>query len=331
MTKIHFVGWALLPVTVLEDGQECPSTKSRCRAGVISKTSLPPLCVLLCLSLFNANAPASEIEGFTEPFRTIDIAAVESGIIIDVLVKEGDKVAKDQPLAELNQDVLKATLEVARAQRDALSALKSAQAELKLRADRLNKLKQLRDRGNASEEEVFRAELEQEVADAHVLAAKENQEIKSLDHERIRLQLNQRTVKSTIDGFVTHIHRDTGEFVAPTDPIVMTVVQLDPLAVVFSVPASVASSLQPNQALPVRIDGEKKPANSKIEIISPVINAESQTVRVRVLIPNPGFKYRSGAKSFLEIPGLPEKEKNNTPTNDRVTTKPTTPAKPVKQ
>ncbi|MFM9964545.1 MAG: efflux RND transporter periplasmic adaptor subunit [Planctomycetaceae bacterium] len=281
-----------------------------------------------CLALLAASASAAEIEGFTEPHRTIDVAAVESGIIIDVLVKEGDKVTKDQPLAELNQDVLKATLEIARAQRDATSALKSAEAELKLRADRLDKLKILRDRGNASEEEVFRADLEHEVAAAHVLAAKENHEIKSLDHDRIRLQLNQRTVKSTIDGFVTHIHRDTGEFVAPTDPIVMTIVQLDPLAVVFSVPASVAANFQPNQSLPVRINGEKKLADSKIEIISPVINAESQTVRVRVLIPNPGYKYRSGAKSFLEVPGLPEKPTAPTP---RVTTKPVPAAKPVKQ
>ncbi len=282
----------------------------------------------MCLAFLAANASAGEIEGFTEPHRTIDIAAVDSGIIIDVHVKEGDKVSKDQPLAELNQDVLKATLEIARAQRDATSALKSAESELKLRADRLAKLKILRDRGNASEEEVFRAELEQEIAEAHVLAAKENQEIKSLDHERIRLQLAQRTVRSTIDGFVTHIHRDTGEFVAPTDPVVMTVVQLDPLAIVFSVPASAAASFQPNQSLPVRIDGEKKLADSKIDSISPVINAESQTVRVRVLIPNAGYKLRSGAKSFLEIPGLPEKA---TTPNPRITTKPVPPAKPIKQ
>lgn len=282
------------------------------------------VCAMLFFTLITSVTHA-EIEAFTEPHRTINIAAVEPGIIIELHVKEGDKVSHDQPLADLNQDVLKATLEIARAQRDATSALRSAEAELKLRADRLSKLEQLRDQGNASEEEVFRANLEHEVATAHVLTAKESLEIKALEHERIRLQLSQRTVRSTIDGFVTHIHREKGEFVTPVDPVVMTVVQLDPLAVVFSVPASTAGRFQPNQSLPIRIEGEKKAIEGKIELISPVINAESQTVRLRVLIPNPGFKYRSGARGYLDIPGTFDRPQINA---SRSTTKAQAPTKP---
>lgn len=79
--------------------------------------------------------------------------------MIAVHVKEGDAVTQDQALADLNQDVMRASLEIARIQRDATSALKSAAAELRLRSDRLEKLRELRLSNNASVEEVSRAVL----------------------------------------------------------------------------------------------------------------------------------------------------------------------------
>jgi multidrug efflux pump subunit AcrA (membrane-fusion protein) len=154
--------------------------------------------------------------------------------------------------------VLRASLEIARVQRDATSSLKSAEAELRLRTTRLSKLEELRLNENASEEEVRRAEPEKEVAAARVLAAKETIETKRLEYERIRIQLEQRTLRSPITGFVTEVYKDIGEFVALTDPVVVTVVQLDPLMVTFSVPAKSASSLKPGQSVPVKIDGHKE-------------------------------------------------------------------------
>lgn len=276
---------------------------------------------LLVSSAFTI-ANAGEIEGFTEPYRSIDVAAVESGIVINVMVQEGAKVTKLQPLAALHQDVLKATLDIAKAQRDATSALMSAEAELKLRQDRLTKLQQLREKGAASEEEIFRASLETEVAESHLASAKETAAIKSLDYERIRLQLEHRTVKSPIDGYVTQIFRDVGEYVAPTDPVVMTVVQLDPLAVTFPVPATQAFALKAGQTLPLRIEGESKRADAKIEFVSPVVNAETQTVRVRVLVSNSSLKYRSGARSYLDVPGLGTKTNANGKPVERISSKP---------
>ncbi|MBC8291015.1 MAG: efflux RND transporter periplasmic adaptor subunit [Planctomycetes bacterium] len=260
------------------------------------------LAALLVTSV-TLRASAGEIESFTEPYRSIDVAAVETGLVIAVHVKEGDKVEAKQSLADLNQDVLRASLEIARVHRDATSLLKSAQAELRLRTTRLEKLEELRANENASEEEVRRAELEKVIAASRVLAAQETLETKRLEFERIRIQLEQRTVRSPINGFVTRVYKDIGEFVALTDPVVVTVVQLDPLMIMFSVPATAATSLETGEEVSVRIDGEKKSAKAKVELVSPVINAESQTVRIKVQLPNPGYKLRSGAKCWLLLPG----------------------------
>jgi membrane fusion protein, multidrug efflux system len=258
------------------------------------------------LVMLGGQAFADDIQSFTEPSRTINLAAVESGIVIGLNVEEGDSVEKDQALADLNQDVLKASVEIARAHRDSVSGLTSAESELKLKSERLNKLQELRLNENASEEEVNRAQLEFEVAEARVLQARESLEIKRLEYERIRLQLALRTVRSPIDGVVTEIYRDIGEFVSPADPVVLTVVQLNPLRATFSIPVAEIKSLRKGQTISVRVDGVDKPVSAQVELVSPVINAESQTVRVKVELPNAGHKIRSGAKCYFTSESIKE-------------------------
>lgn len=263
--------------------------------------------VALALALIGSQCLADEIQSFTEPYRVINLAAAESGIVIGLNVEEGDPVEKDQALADLNQDVLKASVEIAKGHRDAVSGLKSAESELKLRSERLNKLKVLRLNENASEEEVNRAQLEFEVAEARLLQVREQLEIKRLEYERIRLQLALRTVRSPIDGVVTELYRDIGEFVSPADPVVLTIVQLNPLRATFSVPVADIKSIRKGQTIAVRVEGAAKPVNAKVELVSPVINAESQTVRVKVELPNPAHRIRSGAKCFLASENIKEK------------------------
>ena len=48
--------------------------------------------VLIGCSVANAEVP-----GFTEPFRTVEVASAESGVITKMLVKIGDHVDVDQP------------------------------------------------------------------------------------------------------------------------------------------------------------------------------------------------------------------------------------------
>ena len=140
---------------------------------------------------------------------------------------------------------------------------------------------------------------------ARLLSAKENLEIKRLEFVRIERQLDRRTVRSPIEGFVIDVYREVGEFVVPTDPIVATVVQLNLLRVTFSIPASYTKTMKTGRPVALRIEGQTKPVNAEIERISPVINAESQTVRVRVKLPNPDLRYRSGHKAYFEVAGMP--------------------------
>jgi len=66
------------------------------------------------------------------------------------------------------------------------------------------------------------------------------------------------------------------------------------------VPVTDVKSIRKGQTVSVRVDGVKSKVKAKVELVSPVINADSQTVRVKVELPNPGNKIRSGAKCFFD-------------------------------
>lgn len=240
------------------------------------------------------SARADEIVGFTEPRYHIMVAAQETGIISKLHVREGEQVSAGQVLAVLDDDVLKASLAIAKKAKESLGAIRSAEAELALKKERVTRFHELRRHEHASVEEVERAVMELEVAEARLLAVQEAQEIKELEFQRAQAQINNRQVRSPINGVVTEIHKDPGEFASPVDSVVFTVVQLDPLIATFSIPAAQAEKLTPGQRAVVQFESRNLKAIGKISFVSPVVDAQSATVKVKIEIPNAEGHYQSG-------------------------------------
>lgn len=249
---------------------------------------------------------AGDIEAFTEPYETVNVAAPEIGIIAQIDVKEGELVKAGQMLAKLNTDILEASLRIAEQTRDAVGEIKAAEADARLRQERLAKLQQLLESDHATPEEVLRARTESDVASARLIAARESLEIRSLEYERTRIQLERRHIRSPLNGIVLKRNRNVGEFVSPNDPVVMTVVQLDPLVATFSVPAAEADKLETNQSISVQFTGSSAKVAAAIDFVSPVTEPESDTVLVKVQIPNPDGRFRSGSRLRLLLSDKPE-------------------------
>lgn len=259
------------------------------------------LAMLLALGL-ESSAEAAEVEGFVEPYRSIDVAAAESGIIQSCLVREGDEVTEGQVLAKLDQNVHLALLAIGEKSKDFRGRLQSAQAELQLRQHRLAKLEQLRERGHARQEEVARARTDVAIAEGSVISAEEDLLLKELEYERIQAQIERRIIRAPLNGVVTTIRRQRGEFVPGADPHILTIVQLDSLLAKFSVKSVFATDLKVNQTVQVHFPLADKTATGRIEFICPVDDAESGTVRVKVRIENRPGLHRSGQRCRLLMP-----------------------------
>ena len=243
----------------------------------------------------NGVLSGAELESFTEPYRSVAVPAPEIGVLAEILVSEGDQVSQKQLLAKLDDTVLNASLDVARAAKNALGSRNSAEVDLAIRAKQLDSFRELRDRGNATQREVERAEGEHLQAQARLQSIREDLEVRRLEYERVKAQIKARQLESPIDGHVVQIDKEVGEFVAPTDPVVMHIVQLSTLKSVFSVPMQKASELQQGATVSLLIGYEPLRCQGVIEFISPIAEAQSATVRVKIRIPNPDGLIPSGA------------------------------------
>lgn len=253
--------------------------------------------------LFCSVASAASVESFTEPFRKIDLAPPEPGLIAEINVHEGDQVQTGQPVATLDNDLVRVAVEITKATMDARGRLESATAERDLRATRLGKLKELHQRGHASQEEIDRAQTDLTMAEAALTAEQERLTIDTLEHKKTQAMLDRRVLRSPIDGVVTRIYKEEREYVPINSPTVLTVVQLHPLRITFSVPTAQAVSLAVDQKVPLTFSETGDTTSGRIEAISPITDAESGTVRVKVLLDNPKGAYRSGVRCALDLPG----------------------------
>jgi RND family efflux transporter MFP subunit len=218
-------------------------------------------------------------------------------------VREGDAVKKGQRLATLDLDVLMASLDIARARAEATARLDSAEAELALRTTRLEKLKLLAASGNARPQEVERATADVEIAQAAVRLAQEDRLINGLECKRIQAQIDRRKIASPVDGVVTELFKHEAELVTAIDPRMLVVVQLDPLCVHFSVGTSQAASLAPGQRVKLSFADPPAKAEGIVEMISPVTDKASGTVKVKVTLANPKGALRSGVRCTLQLKG----------------------------
>jgi len=242
---------------------------------------------------------SNSIEGLTEPFRRIELAAAETGLITDINVHEGQHVTEDEVLAKLDDLVLQAALKVAAAQKDATGAVRVSQAQLRLRSSRYNKLRELLDGGNATPEEVAIAKSEREVAEARVQQATGALHVRKMEYEQAVAQIERRTIRSPIDGVITNINREPYEFVSYADPVVLTVVQLDPIVAVFTASPAQVTNLKQGQQVTVNFASTQGATRGTLTFISPVMDGESGKLVVKVRIPNKEGRYHAGDRCTL--------------------------------
>lgn len=181
------------------------------------------------------------------------VVARTSGIVEAVMVEEGDRVERGQPLARLDTERL--ALEAARAK---------AQLD-KLVAD-VNRAEQVHQRGLISNEqfEQLRFEL------ASVRAA----------HELAALSVREAVIRAPFAGVISRRHLRLGNQIA-SGTTTFDLVKLEPLEADLFVPERDLGKLQPGHAVRLRVDAfPNRDFQGQVVRVSPVVDAASGTVKV---------------------------------------------------
>jgi len=167
---------------------------------------------------------SEEIEGFTQPFRKIELASDETGAIATLEVREGDRVEAGDVVAKLDNRVQSIQLQIAEKMASSTSQRSAAQKSLMKRRAISQRLAQLNSQGHASESEIIRADLELSIAESKYNTAVEEAAIREIEAKRAAVQVQRRTILAPFNGQIAKIHSREGEFLSPLHPEVCTIV-----------------------------------------------------------------------------------------------------------
>lgn len=262
---------------------------------------------LLCVACFallpkSGFAQTYPIQSFTEPNVTVQVAFSQPGKLTELNVAEGDRVTKGTLMASLDDAVLEIMQQIAKVRAQDESALDVARAEVEILEQRLNDLSSLVAAGGSSPQEVRRVATALKVAAANLRITQRDHQINQLEVVRLEAEREQRQLRAPVDGYIVEVHRQPGEYVSSGSPEVFELVQLDPLKIRFYMPVEEAARLQSLPTAPVWLPQLKVSVDAKLDRIADVIDPESGTLLVQLLLPNPGLKYRSGLRCEIRTP-----------------------------
>jgi RND family efflux transporter MFP subunit len=265
-----------------------------------------PIIFVLILSGVPLFAGAEPLDCVINPNSTVELGSYQNGVLAEVLVKRGDRVARGQPLARLDNEIEKMNAELARIRAESDIAVRSGQFQEVYKARELKRLESLRESQSVSTSSYEQAEIDHNLAAMSVESARLEKNIAKAEYERAKAQLQRRTIRSPVDGVVVDVVMSPGEYVYEQSTL-MSIAAIDPLYVEVYLPVASYSEIRDGMTAVVRpeqpIGGEY---TAKIAVIDQVFDASSRTFGVRLELPNPEFKLPAGVRCTVEFETSPE-------------------------
>lgn len=280
------------------------------RAGAAPPAPAPGAVMLPVSPAASAPAPAAPraarpttLGCLISPERVADVGSPVVGVVSEIPVDNGTLVQAGQPLVVLRSDVEQAGLHAAQARSAIEADVYAAKANLMLAHQRHARAVELLGEGFVSAQAVEQARAERDVADQKLQQARGQQEVSQQELRVVQAQLGQRTVRSPFRGVVVERFVNAGERVE--DKPLLRLAMLDPLRVEIVMPASRWGSVAVNHTLSVvpELPGAAS-MPARVTHVDKIIDAASNTFRVRLALPNPGNRLPAGARCKVDEPGL---------------------------
>lgn len=227
--------------------------------------------------------------GTGEAWLETVIAAEESGLISGMLVEEGDRVNKGQPVCEQDSTQLELRIQSARAN---LAEAQVLQAQAESDLDRMKRLVAIK---SVSEKAYEDAKFRAEAAQNRVNSMKS--ELSALEK-----QLKSRKIRAPLSGYVVKRHCLVGQWLGEGQPVVTLVVP-DPILFRVPVPERYISAIKRGDKAQVRFDAlVERSFEGKISAIIPRADDASRTFPVRIEISNPAGLIKPGMLGRATLP-----------------------------
>ncbi len=215
--------------------------------------------------------------GSLSALRGVEITSEIDGRVTEVAVDDGVEVERGDVLVRLSAQGLEADLRAAR-------------AEARLAEIELERQQRLRRQNANSESDVDRAESELEQARGRVGS--------------IEASLAKKTIRAPFSGRIGIVDVDVGQYLGVGHPIV-TLQNLDPIRIDFSVPQRELARIAEGQTVTARVETYPEAEFAgEITAISPQVEQATRNVDVRARVANPQGRLRPGmfVQAAVQLP-----------------------------
>lgn len=269
------------------------------------------LSMLSCLAVVTVMAAPAQAQEQTDKFlcliqpkMTLKLGTQVPGLIREMLVDRGAVVKRGDVIARLESGVEAAAVLLAEARAGNDSAVRSGEAKVEYQKRKYERMKELRKNDTVAFSTADEAETLARVAENELAEAKVNLKMAQTELVRARETLNQRIVRSPIDGVVMARTLGPGEYAFDQGHLV-TLAQIDPLYVEVYVPLKEFGRIRIGMQAEVYpedpVGGVYK---AVVTVVDQVFDAASGTIGVRLELPNPTYAIPAGMKCQVRFGGM---------------------------
>ena len=253
--------------------------------GVVISAAAEPLVLTNCYI-----KPVSDV--------TLSSRSSDPGPLVEVNVKEGQKVSKGEQLAKLDDEIYH--LFVIRAQEidTDLTAIERAQEVVALRKWEFDKKKRIEKA--LAPDELKQAELEHKIALLDLAAQKMQHSLNKHDLRRYTRLMETRRIVSPIDGVVEKIFKQVGEAVQLPEPVIR-VVNLDRIKIEAPLSERFVRTVRVGDAATITVEQfSEQPLRGEVVHIT-LVDFSSHTFIAVIEADNPEGLIRPGMSATVAI------------------------------
>lgn len=238
-------------------------------------------------------------ECLMEPMVVLELGSETQGLIDVLEVDRGARVSAGDVVARLKSTVERRRVEQARSRAKMRGEITAREADLELASIVLNRSQGLHAKSLISSQELDEARAQHRVARAALEQAEDNAGQLQMEMLSAEALLEQRIIRSPVDGVVVEQISFAGEFVQ--DNPIMTIAQLDPLRVEVVLPLSEFGKYRQGDTARVQPELGGPEVIAVVDVVDPLLDASSGTFGIRLLLDNADGQLVAGQKCTVSI------------------------------
>jgi membrane fusion protein, heavy metal efflux system len=258
------------------------------------------LAALFALASLTAWSAPPALRCVIEPDRVAEVGSPVIGVVEAILVERGDVVREGQILARLRANVERASVGAAEVRAEADADVRAAQANFDYLHEKQQRSEELVEKNFISRQALEQVRAEASVAEQKLAQSREQQRIARHELALAKAQLGLRLIRAPFDGIVADRYVTVGERVE--EKPIFRVARIDPLRVEIIVPAALYGSVRAGMVAKVTPDlPNVSPVDTRVVLVDKLVDAASNTFRVRSELPNADGSIASGLRCRAEF------------------------------